>query len=258
MISKKKILITGAGGYLGSNLCFLFSKLNYDLICLDINKIKLNLLKKKLSKFKNNQYYFSVDITNEKKVIKVCNTLKKKKCIVDVIINNAANNVSVKKTKNIKLMNIVDWKNDLNVGLMGAYIITKTFVDDMKKNNRGSIINIGSDLSVLSPNHEIYKFGKENFLKPVSYSVIKHGLVGLNKYFATLYAKDGIISNMISPGPIDFNIPNYLKKRLLTNTPMRKLCSIDEIFKLVIFLCDTEKRHITGQNILVDGGKSLI
>ena len=51
MISKKKILITGAGGYLGSNLCYLFSKLNYDLICLDINKNKLNLLKKKIIKF---------------------------------------------------------------------------------------------------------------------------------------------------------------------------------------------------------------
>ena len=258
MISRKKILITGAGGYLGGNLCVLLSKLNYDLVCLDINKSKLNLLKKKLSKFKNNQYYFPVDITDEKKVIKVHDTLKRKKCIVDVIINNAANNISVRKTKNIKLMDVIDWKNDLNVGLMGAYIVTKTFGDDMKKNNSGSIINIGSDLSVLSPNHEIYKSGKENFLKPISYSVIKHGLVGLNKYFATLHAKDGIISNMISPGPIDFNIPNYLKKRLIANTPMKKLCSIDEIFKLVIFFCDTEKRHVTGQNILVDGGKSLI
>ena len=258
MISKKKILITGAGGYLGSNLCYLFSKLNYDLICLDINKNKLNLLKKKLSNFKNNQYYFSVDITDEKKVIKVFNSLKRKKCTINVIINNAANNPSVKKTKKIKLMNIVDYKKDLNVGLVGAYIITKTFVDSMKKNKGGSIINIGSDLTVLSPNHEIYKSGKENFLKPISYSATKHGLVGLNKYFATLYAKDGIISNIISPGPIDVNIPNYLKKRLLANTPMKKLCSIDEIFKLVIFFCDTNKRHITGQNILVDGGKSLI
>ena len=107
MISRKKILITGAGGYLGGNLCFLFSKLNYDLICLDINKSKLNIKKKKLSKFKNNQYYFSVDITDEKKVIKVHNTLKRKKCIVDVIINNAANNISVKKTKNINWLIII-------------------------------------------------------------------------------------------------------------------------------------------------------
>ena len=125
MISKKKILITGAGGYLGSNLCYLFSKLNYDLICLDINKNKLNLLKKKLSNFKNNQYYFSVDITDEKKVIKVFNSLKRKKCTINVIINNAANNPSVKKTKKIKLMDIVDYKKDLNVGLVGTYKLQK-------------------------------------------------------------------------------------------------------------------------------------
>tara|TARA_Y100001970_G_C14143627_1_gene808580 strand:+ start:88 stop:864 length:777 start_codon:yes stop_codon:yes gene_type:complete len=258
MIHKKKILISGAGGFLGSNLCKLFSKLNYDLVCLEINKSKLNSLKKKLHKFKNKKYYFVVDITNEKKVINIYNILKRKKCFIDIIINNAANNPPVKKTNKIKLIEINNWKSDLDVGLMGAYIITKTFADSMKKINGGSIINIGSDLSILSPNHEIYKSGSKNFLKPISYSVIKHGLVGLNKYFATLYAKDKIISNMISPGPIDYNIPNYLRKKIIANTPMKKLCSIDEIFKTVLFFCDTKSRHITGQNIIIDGGKSLI
>ena len=258
MINNKKILITGAGGYLGSNLCYLFSKLNYDLVCLDINKNRLNFLKKKLHKFKNKKYYFSVDITDQKKIFDVYNHLKKKKFIINIIINNAANNPSVKKTKEAKLMNIKDWKNDLDVGLMGSYIITKTFVDNLKKNKGGSIINIGSDLSILSPNHEIYKSENKNFLKPISYSVIKHGLVGLNKYFATLYAKDNIITNMISPGPIDNKIPNYLRKKLIANTPMKKLCSVDEIFKMILFFCDTNNRHITGQNIVIDGGKSLI
>ena len=53
-------------------------------------------------------------------------------------------------------MTIQTWKDDLDVGLLGAYIITKEFCKNMKSNG-GSIINIGSDLSVLSPNHEIYK-----------------------------------------------------------------------------------------------------
>ena len=154
-------------------------------------------------------------------------------------------------------MNVKNWKSDLDVGLLGAYIVTKKFSEGMRDSG-GSIINIGSDLSILSPNHEIYKYKNKNFLKPISYSVIKHGLVGLNKYFATFYAKDKIISNMISPGPIDNNIPNYLRKKLIANTPMKKLCTVEEIFKLILFFCDTEKRHITGQNIIVDGGKSLI
>ena len=69
MIRKKRIIISGAGGYLGSNLCFLFSKLNYDLICLEINKKRLEFLKKKLKNFKNQKNYFLTDITNEKKLI---------------------------------------------------------------------------------------------------------------------------------------------------------------------------------------------
>lgn len=258
MIEEKKVVITGAGGFLGSNLCYLFSKLNYDLICLDFDRIKLDLLKKKLSNFKNNKNYFLVDITDEKKIINIYNKIIKKKYLIDIIINNAANNPKVKKKKTVKLLDIKSWKKDVDVGLMGAYIVTKTFVESLKKNKGGSIINIGSDLSVLSPNHNIYKTGNKNFLKPISYSVIKHGLVGLNKYFATLYAEENIISNMISPGPIDNNIPSYLRKKLIENTPMKKLCSIEEIFKLVLFFCDTNNRHITGQNILVDGGKSLI
>tara|TARA_B100000242_G_C43039642_1_gene484927 strand:- start:527 stop:1303 length:777 start_codon:yes stop_codon:yes gene_type:complete len=258
MIKNKNILISGAGGFLGTNLCHLFSKYNCDLICLEINKKKLHLLKKKLQKFKNRKKYFSVDITNENKLYDIAQNLKKEKIFIDVIINNAANNPSVKKTTKIKLMDIKNWKNDVDVGLMGAYIVTKIFVNNFKFGYGGSIINIGSDLSILSPNHEIYKSGDKSFLKPISYPVIKHGLVGLNKYFATLYAKNKIISNMISPGPIDNNIPNYLRKKLIISTPMKKLCSVEEIFKTIMFFCDTENRHITGQNIVIDGGKSLI
>ena len=258
MIKNKFVLISGAGGYLGSNLCYLFSEKKFNLVCLDINKSRINVLKKKLNKFNNKKFFFETDISNEKKVIEIYKKLKKKKCKIDIIINNAANNPTVKKEKNIKLMNIKNWKDDLDVGLMGAYILTKTFVESMRQRKNGSIINIGSDLSILSPNHEIYKNKENNFLKPISYSVIKHGLVGLNKYFATLYAKDRIISNMISPGPIDHKIPTYLKKKLIANTPMKKLCSVDEIFKVILLFCDTSKRHITGQNIVIDGGKSLI
>ena len=258
MIEKKRVLISGAGGYLGSNLCYLLSEFNYDLICIEKNKKKLNLLKKKLNNFKNKKDYFLADITKEKKLINISSKLSKKKLFIDVIINNAANNPPIKKTKKIELMNITNWQTDLDVGLMGAYIVTKVFVNNIKSNNGGSIINIGSDLSILSPNHEIYKNKNKSFLKPISYSVIKHGLVGLNKYFATLYAKKKIISNMISPGPIDNNLPKYLRKKLIANTPMKKLCTIEEVFKTILFLCDTKNRHITGQNLIIDGGKSLI
>ncbi len=258
MIIKKRILISGAGGYLGSNICYLFSKLNHDLVCIEKNKKRMNFLKKKLKNFKNQKEFFLSDVTKEKELINISKKLKKKNLFIDVIINNAANNPPVKKSKKVQLMNIENWRTDLDVGLMGAYMVTKIFIYNVKTNNPASIINIGSDLSILSPNHEIYENKNKSFLKPISYSVIKHGLVGLNKYFATLYAKKRIISNMISPGPIDNNLPKYLRKKLIANTPMKKLCNVEEVFKTIIFLSDTKNRHITGQNIIIDGGKSLI
>ena len=78
---------------------------------------------------------------------------------------------------------------------------------------QGSIINIGSDLSVIAPNQNIYK-SYNNYIKPVTYSVIKHGLLGMTKYFSSLYAKNNVRVNMISPGSIKRNQSKKLVKEL--------------------------------------------
>ena len=72
----------------------------------------------------------------------------------------------------------------------------------MFKKKQGSIINIGSDLSVIAPNQKVYKSSYSNYIKPVTYSVIKHGMVGLTKYFASLYGPGRVRVNMVSPGPV--------------------------------------------------------
>ena len=163
MSNNIRVLISGAGGYLGSNVCYLLSKFNYNLVCIEKNKKKMDSLKKKLNNFGNKKNFFLTDITKEKSLIKISRQLRKKNLFIDVIINNAANNPPVKKSKKAELLNVSNWQRDLDVGLLGAYIVTKTFVKNIKPNNGGSIINIGSDLSILSPNHEMYKNNKKIF-----------------------------------------------------------------------------------------------
>ena len=70
------------------------------------------------------------------------------------------------------------WHQELNVSLLGNYLIIKYFVEFLKKNKSSSVINIGSDLSVIAPNQKIYKATFGDYIKPVTYSVVKHGLVG--------------------------------------------------------------------------------
>ena len=90
----------------------------------------------------------------------------------------------------------------LTVSLQGSQNLIEFFAKKMCTNKYGSIINIGSDLSIVAPNQEIYTGVYKNFKKSLDYSVIKHGMVGLNKYFAALYAKDNVRVNMVSPAPI--------------------------------------------------------
>ena len=105
----------------------------------------------------------------------------------------------------------------------------------MLKNKRGSIINMGLDLSVISPNQKIYKSSYKNYIKPVTYSVIKHGMVGLTKYFAALYAGQNVRVNMVSPGPVK-NKQKKLLKEIENLTPMGRLGNPDDLCSLIFFL----------------------
>ena len=71
--------------------------------------------------------------------------------------------------------------------LKRSYLCTKIFGTYMSKFREGSIINISSDLGIIAPDQRIYN--KSNFIKPVTYSVVKHGIIGLTKYTASYWGK---------------------------------------------------------------------
>jgi len=106
------------------------------------------------------------------------------------------------------------------------------------------------------------KLAKDNskvfeYYKPASYSIIKHGVIGLTKYFATFWAKDNIRVNSLSPGGVyDNQNKNFLKK-LKKLIPMSRMAEKNEYKSIVQFLCSDGSRYMTGQNIVMDGGRSI-
>ena len=132
----------------------------------------------------------------------------------------------------------------------------------MIENYSGVIINVSSDLGVIAPDHRIYV--KDNstindvrYYKPFSYSVIKHGLIGLTKYLATYLAEYGIRVNTLSPGSILNNQdPEFLTK-LKNNIPLGRLASVDEYKSAIQFLASDASSYMTGQNLIMDGGRSV-
>lgn len=245
----KICVVTGGSGFLGQRICKYFSTRDYKVYNLDLNLPKKN-------KFKN-VIDLNVDVTSNIEVKRFFSSLGKKK--VNVLINNAAIDAVPyrKKDKTNEFLSQKKWINEFNVGIYGSYLMIFNYFQKMSRYKTGSIINIGSDLSVISPDQNIYKKKFLHYKKPVSYSVIKHGLVGLTKYFATEFASHGINVNMISPSPIN-NPKNQIKSEIKKIIPSKKLVDVEEILKILFFLSENNITNFTGQNVIIDGGRTII
>jgi len=254
-MTNKVCLVTGGAGFLGQKYCEFFLKKGFKVLCVDNSKFKIKKLNNTNSK---NFRIYLCDITKENSVKKLFKQINKN-FFVNVLINNAAIDAvpSPNKIKK-KFPTISDWDKEINVSLKGSYLMIKYFGEKMVKKKEGSIINIGSDLSIIAPNQNLYKSSYKNYIKPVTYSVVKHGMLGLTRYFASLYAKDKVRVNMISPGPIKNKQSKKLLNELKKVIPMERLSDPDEILDSIYFLSNQSSSYITGQNIIIDGGRTII
>ena len=254
MIKNKNVLITGGLGFIGSFFSKLLIENEYNLIIIDKKNPKTHTQKKILKK----SIFFKSDISSENEILKIYKYLKINNIKINYLINNAAiDSIPKFSKKNSHLPNKEDWNKELDVGLTGSYLLIKYFGEDMKKRKKGKIVNIGSDLSVIAPNQDIYS-DFDNFLKPVTYSVIKHGLLGMTKYFASLYAKENIQVNMLSPGPVYNKQNKKFQKKLISLIPAKKIANKEDLSQTLLFLLNDKNNYLTGQNIIIDGGRTII
>lgn len=264
----KFALITGAGGLLGPEHASALAESGFNLILLDIDKKRLNQKSDILKEnFPNLEIYsFVCDITSEKKVTQISNFLKKKKKLVEVLVNNADINPKMDKSKNYFSGRVEDYKiqnlkNELSVGLIGTFICCKVFGTQMSKRKKGIIINIVSDLGLLAPNQEVYHSSEnikkvKNF-KPIGYSISKHGILGITKYLATYWAHNNVRCNALIPGGVLNNQPKFLIKNQIKRIPMKRWAKTSEFKKAIQFLSSEGSKYMTGQNLIIDGGKTI-
>ena len=251
-LKNKFTLITGSCGLLGEQHATALSLINSNLILVDINKKKGLKLEKKLNeRFNNKIFYFNCDITKKKEILKLKQKLKKLNINLNVIINNASINPQPKNKTNEN-----DWSKSIEVGLTGAKNIIETFCEDMIKKKSGNIINIGSDLSIIAPDQRVYE--NEKFFKPVSYSVVKHGIVGITKYYSSLLAQHNIRCNCLSPGGVFNNQSRKFVNKITKLIPLKRMANKNEYIGAIQFLASDASKYMTGHNLVVDGGRSII
>ena len=267
-LKNKVIIITGAAGLLGYEYCKAIINAEGIPILIDINeRLVQNKVKELKQKYPNsNCEGYEVDITNEKLVKKNCTEILTKHGKIDGLINNAANNPKIENNDSVNFsrlenFNLDVWHNDLNIGLLGSFICIKHYGFAISKNPKGgSIINVSSDLGVIAPNQNLYKKkGVSEDLqsvKPVTYSVIKHGINGLTKYVSTYWSDKNVRCNSICPGGVFNNQPEGFLIKVSKLIPLGRMAKKEEMNGMVIYLLSDASSYVNGSIISIDGGRT--
>jgi NAD(P)-dependent dehydrogenase (short-subunit alcohol dehydrogenase family) len=125
----------------------------------------------------------------------------------------------------------------------------------------GVILNIASDLAVIAPDQRIYRkegLAEDNQpVKPVTYSVVKSGMIGLTRYLATYWAAKNVRVNAISPGGVYNGQSDEFVQKLTNLIPMGRMAHVDEYKGAVLFLVSDASSYMTGGNLIIEGGRTV-
>lgn len=262
----KVIIITGGAGLLGRMHAEAVGEAGGNPVLVDLKEAEAKSIAKKISQRYNVKTLgVKSDITKKKHIQEMFKKVLKEFKSVDVLINNAANDPKVAHDESpawsrFENYSLNMWQKDIAVGLTGAFLCSREIGSYMAEHGGGVILNIASDLGLIAPDQRIYR--KEGIdeteqpVKPVTYSVVKHGIIGLTKYLATYWADKNVRVNTLSPGGIYTNQPKEFVERLTKLIPMKRMANQDEYKSAVLFLISDASSYMTGANLVIDGGRT--
>lgn len=267
-LEDKVAVITGGGGMLGYQHAAAIASMGGKLALLDIDPkgIYRNaaLLRQE---FDADVLTVICDVTCLESVEASQRDVLQRFGVVDILLNNAARNPKVENSAEKSFSRLENfptdqWKLDLDVGLGGAFNCAKVYGGRMADAGiRGVIVNVASDLGVIAPDQRLYRVdGRPAHLqpvKPVTYSVVKHGLIGLTKYLATYWCDQGIRCNSLSPGGVYADQSDVFVSKLTQLIPMGRMAHADEYRGAIVFLCSDASSYMNGANLVIDGGRSV-
>lgn len=270
-LTGKTALVTGAAGLLGMEHAAALLESGATIVLTDVSSAALDAAAKRLGEEHDHARILTavMDVSDPAVIDSVAQMLGGQGIRVDILINNAAIDPKVKagqsmvETSRLEHFPLDQWNLQVAIGLTGAFLCSQVFGSAMSQDGKGGVIlNIASDLSVFAPDQRLYRQdGMPDELqpvKPVTYSVIKSGLIGLTRYLATYWADRGVRCNALSPGGVYNDQGDDFVQRLTSLIPLGRMANKDEYKAAVQFLCSDASAYMNGQNIVMDGGRSVL
>ena len=253
-LTNKKVYILGGCGLIGSKIVKNTLSVGAKVIILDIEK-------KQIPK---NTKYEKFDCSKLKTLEKNFNRIIKKQGCPDVFINCSYPRTSDWDRCSFNQINLKRMSKNIEIHMNSYAWLAKIVADKMVKNKiKGSIINLNSIYGLLGQDLTIYN--KTSMKENMPYSMIKGGLANLTRQMASYYGRFGVRVNGICSGGLKGHVAghsNFQEKHFIKNyekkVPLKRLGEPDEVANVITFIASDASSYITGSNVLVDGGWTII
>lgn len=242
-IKDKVIVVTGGNGLLGKQMVSTFRNQGAIVIAADIYFEE------------KSQDDLKLDITDENSVKNGVAAIVSKYKRIDCWVNNAYPRTKDWGAK-FEDIPIESWRKNVDMHLNGYFMCCQVVLEQMKKQEFGSLINMSSIYGIVGPDFTVYE-GTEMTM-PAAYAAIKGGLNNFTRYLASYYGPYQIRVNTVSPGGIFDNQPELFVNNYKRKVPLKRMGSPKDIVSAVNFLLSDESSYITGHNLVIDGGWSII
>ena len=251
-LKNKVALITGAGRGIGQAIAQKMAREGSKVALADIDFVSVQNVTEELLKQDYQVVGIQMDITRETEVQAAVSQIMERFGSVDILVNNAGKNFHYDATT----MSEADWDDAMNVDVKGAWLCCKHVLPSMIRAKAGSIINIASvHARITAPKH-------------FPYAAAKSAIVGMTRNLALDYAPYNIRVNAICPGWVRTAMvqdwfdqqsdPKAAEERVVSFQPLQRIGTPEEIANFVVFVASDEASFITGAELVIDGGMSIM
>lgn len=266
-LSGRVALITGGCGFLGVQFAEAVMEMGARAVLIDVGGEAMERARSHLESTLGTADTHAVDITVLEQIERAVDAVARKHGRIDILINAAGLTKYTCDAEPERFFAPFEdtgmdvWEAGLKVNLTGTMLACRTVGRVMIGQRSGSIINIGSDVGVISPDHRIYLpdddgYPGQPFNTPAFYAVSKAGVIHLTKYLATLWAPHNVRVNAFSPaGVFRGHDPAFVRK-LAACIPMGRMARVDEYKGAIAFLASDASSFMTGHNLVMDGGRT--
>jgi 3-oxoacyl-[acyl-carrier protein] reductase len=247
-LEDKVAIVTGGGRGLGKIFCLAMADQGAKIVSADILERESLETAQEINKGGGSAISLKVDVTSERDTTAMAEKTIKTFGRIDILVNNAALYFGIGR-KPFHEISSEEWDKLMAVNLKGSFLCSKAVFPQMKNQNKGKIINLSSETAFT---------GSKGF---IHYVTSKGGIISFTRSLASELGSYGICVNSIAPGFTDTeasrSVTGDITKYNVSATPLGRLQQPQDLIGALLFLASDESDFVTGQALVIDGGRHM-